>query len=127
MKFKAGLPLAEVLGYIGFLSVFLLIGGFSVNAYNVYATNQEALAGASTIGAAISQYKFEVGTYPNSLNDLTTTKNQYGPWLIKLPTDPWTQGKNFQYLHNNSSFAVFSVGKDGGVNSTIKSISSNDI
>lgn len=127
MNFKAGFPLAEVFGYVAFILVVVLVGAASINGYHTYSTNQEALSGASSIGAALSQYHFEVGSYPDNLSDLTSKNGQYGPWLISLPTDPWANGANYQYLHNDSQFAVFSVGRDGGVNSTIQRIGTNDL
>ena len=127
MKFKGEFTLGAVLGYIGFLAVVLSLGYACVNAYHVYSTNQQALAGASSIGAALSQYHFEIGTYPDNLSDLTTTKEQYGPWLISLPTDPWAEGADYQYFHNDRCYAVFSVGRDGGINSTIEQIGTNDL
>lgn len=74
---------------------------------------QRANADVSTIAAAIAQYEMEIGAYPDSLQDLTKEKGQYGPWLKDIPTDIFTNKQSYQYLKDKNIYMVYSVGADG--------------
>lgn len=55
-----------------------------------------AKSDAASISMAVTQYKFETGSYPTSISDLTKTVGQYGPWLAdKNIKDPWGRDYNF--------------------------------
>ena len=59
-----------------------------------------------------------VEDYPKSLGDLvaapSNAKNWHGPYLDKIPSDPW--GNNYNYYfpgkHNSTSYDLVSVGPD---------------
>lgn len=73
-----------------------------------------ARANVASISMAVSQYKFDMETYPQSLQALTVQVGQYGPWLSNDDlTDPWNN--NYQYTFNEATntFAVWSYGPDG--------------
>lgn len=73
-----------------------------------------ARANVASISMAVSQYKFDMETYPQSLQALTVQVGQYGPWLSNDDlTDPWD--RNYQYTFNEATntFAVWSYGPDG--------------
>lgn len=67
----------------------------------------------------IDMYELEVGSLPDSLNDLVTDPgepNWTGPYLSKrnLPKDPW--GNAYVYSKEGTrgiSYDVYSVGEDG--------------
>lgn len=66
----------------------------------------------SAIGSAVSQYKFEVGEYPSSLNDLLTQKDGRGPWYVGKGSsapfdDPWHN--RYQYKSDDNGFTVYST------------------
>ncbi len=71
------------------------------------------------IKTALDAYEVDNGTYPRSLQDLVTqpgdAKNWHGPYLDKLPTDPW--GNPYIYVypgkHNPNSYDLSSAGPDG--------------
>lgn len=126
MRFRASIPLADIIGYVFFLGIFLSIGSFGFKAVHEHLVNDSAVAGASTIAAAICQYHYEIGEYPDSLADLVEKKGQYGPWLKEVPIDPWSQG-NYIYLHDDDGFAVYSVGPDRGSNSSLQGIGDGDL
>jgi general secretion pathway protein G len=71
------------------------------------------------IKSALGQYEVDNGFYPKSLQDLITqpanAKNWHGPYLDKLPTDPW--GNPYVYYcpgkHNVNAYDLLSVGPDG--------------
>lgn len=71
------------------------------------------------IKSALGQYEVDTGNYPKSLQDLITqpsdAKNWHGPYLDKLPVDPW--GNPYIYYfpgkHSSNSYDLLSVGPDG--------------
>jgi general secretion pathway protein G len=71
------------------------------------------------IKTALAVYKNDNGTFPKSLQDLvqqpSNTTNWRGPYLDKLPVDPW--GNVYNYAcpgrHNTNSFDLMSIGPDG--------------
>lgn len=84
------------------------------------ARQTAARADISSIKTALDAYEVDNGYYPKSLQDLVTapgdaSKNWHGPYLDKLPQDPW--GHNYLYYypgkHNTSSYDLLSVGPDG--------------
>jgi len=80
------------------------------------------LADLSSIKTALDGYEVDSGNYPKSLSDLvqapSNAKNWHGPYLEKLPVDPW--GNTYVYYfpgkHNTGSFDVMSVGQDAKEN-----------
>ncbi len=70
------------------------------------------------IKSALGQYEVDMGFYPKSLNDLlvapANAKNWHGPYLDKLPVDPW--GNPYVYYfpgkHNPSGYDLLSIGPD---------------
>ena len=70
------------------------------------------------IKSALGQYEVDNGNYPKSLQDLITqpsdAKNWHGPYLDKLPVDPW--GNPYIYYfpgkHSANSYDLLSVGPD---------------
>jgi len=74
------------------------------------------------IKSALGQFEVDNGYYPkgkNGLGDLVQqprdAKNWHGPYLDKLPTDPWSNPYVYEYpgKHNASSYDLYSVGPDG--------------
>ena len=70
------------------------------------------------IKSALDAFEVDNGYYPKSLQDLvqqpSNAKNWHGPYLDKIPMDPW--GNNYIYYypgkHNQSSYDLLSVGAD---------------
>ena len=71
------------------------------------------------IKSALGQYEVDAGKYPGSLQDLVLRPeiftNWHGPYLDKLPVDPW--GSPYYYLypgkHNPNGYDLWSAGPDG--------------
>lgn len=71
------------------------------------------------IKTAIGTFDVDNGVYPKSLQDLvqapSSARNWHGPYLEKLPVDPW--GNHYIYYypgkHHPNSFDLLSVGPDG--------------
>jgi general secretion pathway protein G len=82
------------------------------------ARSTAAHADLSSIKTALDAFEVDNGFYPKSLQDLVTVpgnaKNWHGPYLEKVPADPW--GNNYNYYfpgkHNQSSYDLLSIGPD---------------
>jgi len=70
------------------------------------------------IKSALGQYEVDNGFFPKSLQDLVTqpsnAKNWHGPYLEKLPVDPWGNPYVYYYpgKHTASSYDLLSGGFD---------------
>lgn len=81
---------------------------------------------AAQICLAVSQYRFELEKYPANLNELTKKVDTFGPWIRKVPPDPWDNAYEYQY--NNDGFAVWSKGGDRASNgSGVSEVKKGDI
>ncbi len=71
------------------------------------------------IKSALGQYEVDNGFFPKSLQDLITqpsnAKNWHGPYLDKLPSDPWGNPYIYYYpgKHSANSYDLLSAGPDG--------------
>jgi general secretion pathway protein G len=76
-------------------------------------------ADISSIKTALDAFEVDNGYYPKNMQDLlqapNNAKNWHGPYLEKVPQDPW--GNNYLYYypgkHNQNSYDLLSVGPDG--------------
>ena len=70
------------------------------------------------IKSALGQYEVDNGFFPKSLQDLmvapSNAKNWHGPYLDKLPTDPWGNPYIYYYpgKHSANSYDLLSPGPD---------------
>ena len=70
------------------------------------------------IKSALGAYEVDVGVYPKSLQDLiqqpSNAKNWHGPYLEKLPLDPWGNGYVYYYpgKHSAAGYDLLSIGPD---------------
>ena len=82
----------------------------------VTAARADINAGIKT---ALDRYELENGFYPKSLQDLmvqpSNAKHWAGPYLDKLPNDPWDNPYIYYYpgKHNRAGYDLLSVGPDG--------------
>jgi general secretion pathway protein G len=71
------------------------------------------------IKSALGQFEVDNGFFPKSLQDLVTqpsnAKNWHGPYLDKLPVDPWNNPYIYSYpgKHSANSYDLLSAGPDG--------------
>ena len=76
----------------------------------------------ANISSAVDLYEMDIGEYPKTLEDLVEEKtgvaNWDGPYLRKLPKDPW--GQSYYYKspgEHNKDYDISSAGKDGIIGS----------
>ncbi|MDO6444340.1 type II secretion system major pseudopilin GspG [Colwellia sp. 1_MG-2023] len=81
-----------------------------------------AVAQMQMFETAIDTYRLDIGTVPNSLEELraSTNPNWDGPYLPKaIPLDPWGQPYVYQTPgENGMPFSIMSYGLDGKVGGT---------
>ena len=106
-----------VVTIIGILAALVVPGLMNRSEQSrIAATNADVMGGIST---ALNLYEVDTGAFPKSLQDLVQepadARNWHGPYLKKLPVDPWGNAYVYYYpgKHNPSSFDVLSVGRDG--------------
>ena len=70
------------------------------------------------IKSALGAYEVDVGFYPKSLQDLLVqpqnARNWHGPYLEKLPLDPWGNPYVYYYpgKHSAAGYDLLSIGPD---------------
>ncbi|WP_462393203.1 type II secretion system protein GspG [Mitsuokella multacida] len=104
----------DSVNYLLALIIFVSVGLYGFTDYVNSSKRNTAHADLVTISSAVSQYNYDLGVYPESLSELTSSKsvsgNTYGPWLVTLNKDPW--GNDYQYSKAKNLFVVYSsVGK----------------
>jgi general secretion pathway protein G len=83
------------------------------------ARQSAARADIASIKTALDAYEVDNGSYPKALADLLQAprqaRNWRGPYLDKIPQDPW--GNEYQFAQpgrqNANSFDLSSIGPDG--------------
>ena len=82
----------------------------------VTSTTADVMGGIPT---ALNLFEVDNGVFPKSLQDLIQqpgdARNWHGPYLGKLPVDPWGHPYLYYYpgKHNQNYFDLLSVGPDG--------------
>ena len=82
----------------------------------VTSTTADVMGGIPT---ALNLFEVDNGVFPKSLQDLIQqpgdARNWHGPYLGKLPVDPWGHPYIYYYpgKHNQNYFDLLSVGPDG--------------
>jgi len=71
------------------------------------------------IRLALEQYRLDTDFFPTNLQDLvqspTNMAKWHGPYLDRLPVDPWDNPYVYYYpgKHSTNSYDLLSVGPDG--------------
>lgn len=111
---KRGFSLIEMVVVISII-VALASGAFIVG--NTVLQNGRFNAAKSEVSAlslAVSQYHFEIGSWPANLEALATAVGQYGPWFdSESLADPWGHAFNYAINANGRQFAIWSNGANG--------------
>ena len=70
------------------------------------------------IKSALGAYEVDVGSYPKNLQDLiqqpSNARNWHGPYLEKMPLDPWGSPYVYYYpgKHSAAGYDLLSIGPD---------------
>ena len=125
IKGVSGFTLIEI------MLVVLIIGILAAMAIpRLVGRSQEARSTAakadieSNISVALDLYELDNGSYPTAEQGLSallekpsgspTPPNWNGPYLKKIPKDPWSHPYIYKYPgeHNTASFDLYSLGSD---------------
>ena len=116
---KRGFTLVEIMLVVVIIGILaaLVIPKIAGNTERARVTAAQADINGG-IKSALGQYEVDIGFYPKSLNDLlvapANAKNWHGPYLDKLPVDPW--GNPYIYYfpgkHNPNGYDLLSIGPD---------------
>ena len=103
-----------------FLFTILTIFFWGGIIYNNNMLVRQSTGDLTILYECVKKYKSEIGTFPKNLEDLTVTKDGYGPWIETIPEDPYAgSGIYYRYKCNREGFVLFSVGSDGKASSNI--------
>ena len=108
------LLVVTIIGILAALVIPRIVG--RVEQSRNIATIADVMGGIST---ALNLYEVDNGVFPKSLQDLIRqpgdARNWRGPYLGKLPVDPWGNPYIYHYpgKHDQKFFDLLSVGRDG--------------
>jgi general secretion pathway protein G len=108
------LLVVTIIGILAALVIPRIVG--RVEQSRITSTIADVMGGIST---ALNLYEVDNGVFPKSLQDLIRqpgdARNWRGPYLGKLPADPWGYPYIYYYpgKHNQKFFDLLSVGRDG--------------
>jgi general secretion pathway protein G len=119
---RSGFTLIELLLVLVILAVLAAVVVPKFTGRSEQAKQAAAKTDISNISMQINAFEIDTGRYPSTeegLNSLLTAPGNangwHGPYLERLPSDPWGNGYQYRYpgQHNTSSFDLFSMGADG--------------
>lgn len=117
MKKNSGFTLIELLIVIVILGLLMSLVAPQMFSKVGSSKQKTAYAQMQLLQTSLDTYRLDVGEYPESLQELRSSKknNWDGPYLPKsVPTDPW--GNQYVYASpgpNGEEFILKSLGKDG--------------
>lgn len=121
-RIRRGFTLIELLLVMVILAVLAAIVVPKFTSRTKQAKETAAKTDISAFDLALDSFEVDNGHYPSSdegLNALMTqpsdATNWKGPYLKKLPNDPWGHPYVYRYpgQHNTSGYDVLSIGEDG--------------
>ena len=108
------LLVVTIIGILAALVIPRIIG--RVEQARIAAARADVMGGIST---ALGNYEIDNGNFPKNLQDLlqqpSGDRNWRGPYLAKLPKDPWGDAYIYYFpgKHDQKFFDLLSVGPDG--------------
>ena len=117
--FRRAFTLVEILLVMTIIAILAAIVIPKMVGRSEQARSTAAHADIASIKTALDAFEVDNGFYPKSIQDLVTVpsnaKNWHGPYLEKVPQDPWGNPYIYYYpgKHNSSGYDLVSVGPDG--------------
>ena len=118
-KIENGFTLVEMLLVVTIIGILMAIVVPKMVGRSEQARQTAVRADISAIKTALDAFEVDNGYYPKSLQDLlqqpSNAKNWHGPYLDKVPQDPWSNPYIYTYpgRRNANSYDLMSVGPDG--------------
>ncbi len=116
--FRRAFTLVEMLLVVTIIGILAALVIPKIVGRSEQARVTAAQADLASIKTTLDAFEVDNGYYPKSIQDLVlapnTAKNWHGPYLEKIPQDPW--GNNYVYYfpgkHNSGSYDLLSIGPD---------------
>ena len=111
--------LVELLLVLVILAVLAMVVVPKFTGRSEQARQTAARTVVTSIAGALDTFEVDTGRYPQSLEELLrqpgNVQNWHGPYLSKMPVDPWGNPYIYRYpgQHNPSSYDLLSAGPDG--------------
>ena len=119
-KIQTGFTLVEMLLVVTIIGILAALVIPRIAGTSERARKQAVFADINGgIKSALGAYEVDMGFYPKSLHELLTppsnARNWHGPYLERLPVDPWGNPYIYYYpgKHTPSGYDLLSVGPDG--------------
>ena len=117
-KLRRAFTLVEMLLVVTIIGILAALVIPKIVGRSEQARATAAHADLSSIKTALDAFEVDNGFYPKGLGDLIqapgNAKNWHGPYLEKIPQDPW--GNNYEYAypgrHNATGYDLSSDGPD---------------
>lgn len=113
MKQRNGFSMIEII--VCLICVLCLSAAIApdFSAYSGLGKSTATKIRIGTISTAITQYRFELGQYPPSLQSLQSKNGQYGPWIAAdMLRDEFGTSLRYVFNNNTNRFAVWSYGQN---------------
>ncbi len=110
---RSGFTFIEIMLVVAMIAILAGVVAVSTKGKTEKARVAAAKTELNAITAALDTYEIDLGDYPPTLEGLITSTGDEawdGPYLKKMPTDPWQQPYN--YSVSGGDYTVSSSGKD---------------
>jgi general secretion pathway protein G len=120
-------PAFNMITLVIYTVAVIMLTGIALYGANEYLTTSkiaDTKSTAANYATAVSQYRFEIGEYPDSLSDLTkegdkdvdgNDASHFGPWINKIEKDAWDRDFVYETLKtggDETGFVIYSKGSD---------------
>ena len=119
LKNKKGMTLIEIMIVVGIIAFLFTVIGQAVNKRRKKAQISQAKIVIGLLEQAISEFNYDCGYYPKSLDDLSVAPEDCAEWGPepyvkngKLPKDPWKNNFFYEVDDQTGSYEIISFGAD---------------
>ena len=118
-KQAKGMTLIEIMIVVGIIAFLFTVVGQAVNKRRKKAQISQAKIVIGLLEQAISEFNYDCGFYPRTLQDLSQAPEdckQWGPEAYvkngKVPKDPWNQEFSYEFDDETNNYEIISFGAD---------------